>query len=193
MKPSLSTTGAFTLLEVMIALTILVMGMFAVFSSMGTSVNVSKAVSEHETVTQALENRMEQMQAALWANLAKEYLTSASVAAPTGCRDIGLSPVTSIEPLVGNDHIITTRLARWDEDNQTFNPIAFDQTYSDSQSSGSDYEYWYQDLVTDDRIRGPAAFDIILVTLRADWNSSVGNQTASMEFILVDRDDQDDN
>ena len=184
--------GGFSLLEVMIALSILAIGIFTLFGSMGISSNVARNVSEHEIVVQAMENRMEQMQAGRWAMLVRAQLNDSSEDAPAGCRDIGRFGVSGIQPIAGEDNVITVRIARWHNDSGAFHPIAYDLDYSLSQDPTGSTGY-YRDLITDERVRGPWAFDIMLINLRADWTSSIGEQTASMEFILVDRDDQDDN
>ncbi|MFW5828685.1 MAG: type IV pilus modification PilV family protein [Planctomycetota bacterium] len=56
------TAWAFSLLEVMIAIAILTIGSFAMFSAMGTSTQVARETRERTRAIQALENLLEEIQ-----------------------------------------------------------------------------------------------------------------------------------
>lgn len=97
-KPS---TAGFTMIEVMIAVTILSIAAFALFSAMGTSTKLSQFTQERSRVMQEMENLIEEIQSITLEQVAEDYHgTARSVwdsASPAGAQEAILISAISID------------------------------------------------------------------------------------------------
>lgn len=95
-----SHQSAFTVAEVLIAITILLTATFAIYSAIGTTTNVARAGREQAMVMQDLENRMEIIQASDW-NFIPGYQGD-------------VYDVTGVNPSAGAVGVIGVQVERWD-------------------------------------------------------------------------------